>query len=172
MPKIIENLKEQIVDEAKKQLMENGYAKTTIRSVAAACGIGIGTMYNYFPSKDMLISSFMLDDWKKCTSQMKKLKTKDELTFLEKIHDHLEDFIDKYDYLFKDQDAAPVYAATFSERHTQLIGVLADIIMTICKDKEYEDPQFIAGHIAESILFWTLKDIPFDKQKIVLKRLL
>ena len=75
MPKIIENIKEQIIEEAKKQLFENGYSKTTIRSVAAACGIGVGTMYNYFSSKDMLISTFMLEDWKNCTLQMKKLDT-------------------------------------------------------------------------------------------------
>ena len=62
MPKIIENIKEQIIEEAKRQLFENGYAKTTIRSVAKACGIGVGTIYNYFPSKEMLISAFMLDD--------------------------------------------------------------------------------------------------------------
>ena len=63
MPKIIENARDEIIAEAKRQLFENGYAKTTIRSVAGAIGIGMGTIYNYFSSKDMLISSFILEDW-------------------------------------------------------------------------------------------------------------
>ena len=46
MPKIIENVREQLLTEAKRQIAENGYSATTIRSVAGACGLGIGTVYN------------------------------------------------------------------------------------------------------------------------------
>ena len=45
MPKIIENVREQLIGEAKRQIAENGYAQTTIRSVAKACGLGVGTVY-------------------------------------------------------------------------------------------------------------------------------
>ena len=172
MPKIIENIKEQIIEEAKRQLFENGYSQTTIRSVATACGIGVGTMYNYFSSKDMLISSFMLEDWKNCTLQMKKLKTSEPLIFLEGIHDYLKVFIDKYSFLFKDKDAASVYSSVFTQRHAQLRGVLAGIIMHVCEGRDYDDPDFLAGHIAESLLFWTLEDVPFKKQSGIFKVLL
>ncbi|MBO6239776.1 MAG: TetR/AcrR family transcriptional regulator [Butyrivibrio sp.] len=172
MPKIIENIKEQIIEEAKRQLFENGYSKTTIRSVATACGIGVGTMYNYFSSKDMLISSFMLEDWKNCTVQMKKLDTSKPLIFLEGIHDYLKVFIDKYSFLFNDKDAASVYSSVFTERHVQLRGVLAAIIMPVCTCKDYDDPEFLSRHIAESLLFWTLEDVPFDKQAGIFKILL
>ena len=50
MPKIIENIREKILEEAKCQVMESGYASMTIRSVANACGVGVGTVYNYFKS--------------------------------------------------------------------------------------------------------------------------
>ena len=63
MPKIIINAREEILKEAKRQLLENGYSATTIRSVAKATGIATGTVYNYFPSKDMLLASFMMEDW-------------------------------------------------------------------------------------------------------------
>ena len=33
----------------------------TVRSVAAGCGVAVGTVYNYFSSKDMLIAAFMLE---------------------------------------------------------------------------------------------------------------
>ena len=59
MPKIIENLREQLLEETKKQILDRGYANTTIRSVAKACGVGVGTVYNYFESKEMLVASFV-----------------------------------------------------------------------------------------------------------------
>ena len=48
MPKIIENLENRLIREAEKQIAESGYAAMTIRSVAKACGVGVGTVYNYF----------------------------------------------------------------------------------------------------------------------------
>ena len=50
MPKIIENLKDRLIAEAEKQIEESGYGAVTIRSVAKACGVGVGTVYNYFSS--------------------------------------------------------------------------------------------------------------------------
>ena len=50
MPKIIANVREQIIEVAKRQIEELGYENTTIRSVAKGCGIAVGTVYNYFSS--------------------------------------------------------------------------------------------------------------------------
>lgn len=66
MPKIIENLPEKLAEEARRQITESGYSAMTIRSVAKACGVGVGTVYNYYPSKDALVAQFMLEDWKRC----------------------------------------------------------------------------------------------------------
>ena len=63
MPKIIDNIREQLLSEAKRQMNEYGYESTTIRSVAQSCGIAVGTVYNYFSSKDMLIASSILQYW-------------------------------------------------------------------------------------------------------------
>ena len=63
MPKIIDGLQMQILKEAKPQAFKNGYSKMTIRSVAKACDIAVGTIYNYYPSKEFLMASFILLDW-------------------------------------------------------------------------------------------------------------
>lgn len=71
MPKIIPNLRETILTEGKKILLEKGYAAFTVRDVAAASGIGIGTVYNYFESKEYLSALIMLGDWKKTLADLK-----------------------------------------------------------------------------------------------------
>ena len=72
MPKIIENIRENLLEEARRQVMEQGYSAMTIRSVAKACGVGVGTVYNYFSSKDMLVASFMLVDWQECITRIQR----------------------------------------------------------------------------------------------------
>ena len=105
MPKIIENLREQIIEEAKNELFENGYGKTTIRSVAGALGIGTGTIYNYFKSKEQIFFAFMIEDWKESTARMAAIDTSDSRTFLFEIYEILREFIDKYSLIFNDLDA-------------------------------------------------------------------
>ena len=68
MPKIIENLESKLIQEARRQIAEIGYSAMTIRSVAKACGVGVGTVYNYFPSKEALVATHLLEDWKQCVT--------------------------------------------------------------------------------------------------------
>ena len=82
MPKIIDNVREELLKEAKRQVNEEGYAQTTIRSVAKGCGIAIGTVYNYFPSKDMLIATFMMEDWSIAFSSIKKYENPNKRSVL------------------------------------------------------------------------------------------
>ena len=63
MPKRIENLQENILRQAKPLMLESGYEALAMRDVAARCGIAVGTLYNYFPSKEALAGGVMLEDW-------------------------------------------------------------------------------------------------------------
>ena len=63
MPKILENIKEKAISEARAEMLEEGYRTMTVRRVAGKLGIGVGTLYNYFPSKEYLAASVMLEDW-------------------------------------------------------------------------------------------------------------
>jgi len=44
-------IKETIIKETKKQLLEKGISKTTIRSIANELGIAVGNLYYYFKTK-------------------------------------------------------------------------------------------------------------------------
>lgn len=163
MPKIIENVREMLLVEAKRQISENGYAGTTIRSVATACGLGVGTVYNYFKSKDMLIASFMLEDWQECIREMKQENASDKSSLLRGIYVSLNGFAHTHASLFRDSDAAKTFATVFAERHKLLRDQLADIIMPICEKTTHADKRFLAEFISESLLTWTMSGKSFEE---------
>ncbi|WP_029231362.1 TetR/AcrR family transcriptional regulator [Butyrivibrio sp. VCB2006] len=171
MPKIIDNLKEQIQIEAMHQILTNGYSKTTIRSVANGCNIAVGTLYNYFGSKDELIISFMLEDWRECEQMMVEIKSADPEELLQQVHNALNKFIRKYESVFKDEDAQRVFADVLAKKHVQFRARIAKIIEKAVEKSRYEDKEFLSLHISDSIIGWTMADIPFDKQYSIIKLL-
>lgn len=157
MPKIIENLREQLLAEAKRQIDEHGYKNTTVRSVANGCGVAVGTVYNYFKSKDMLIASFILADWMECLGSIAQHPKDDRRAYLKFIHSSLCNFTYKHNALFSDKEAAKVFQLSFSARHKQLRAQLAEQIMHIAKDG------FLAEYVAEAMLCWTMAGRSFDE---------
>ena len=79
MPKIIENLPQRLQEEARRQIEQAGFAAMTIRSVAKGCGVGVGTVYNYYPSKEALVASFMLSDWNACVASIQQTAAESDL---------------------------------------------------------------------------------------------
>ena len=92
MPKILENVREQLLMEARRQIAEYGYKNTTIRSVAEACGCGVGTVYNYFESKELLIATFVLEDWQKYLKLMEGLSGEEPKKLLRGIYESICNF--------------------------------------------------------------------------------
>lgn len=170
MPKIIENVRETLLAEAKRQISERGYGSTTIRSVAAECGIAVGTVYNYFDSKDMLIASFMLDDWLLSTDLIRNAPTADPREYLLAVYSALCTFSGKYSALFSDKEAAKAYNSAFGERHKQLRAQLAELMRPICR--ELDNADFACEFIAESMLSWTMAGKDFDSIYDIIKKII
>lgn len=166
MPKIIENVREQLLAEAKKQILERGYADTTVRSVARACGLGVGTVYNYFESKEMLIATFVYDGWKKYLSRMQKLPTNDPYVLLKGIFDSITSFADENKKLFSDADAAKIVSVTSSERHKMLRGQIARFVVPVCES------EFCAEFVAESLICWSMEKADFDHIYPILEKII
>ncbi|MCQ2455481.1 MAG: TetR/AcrR family transcriptional regulator [Clostridia bacterium] len=78
MPKIIKNLQKEILYKSRLFLKEHGFENFTVRAVANECNIAVGTIYNYYPSKESLIANIMLDGWKE---QIEMIKSKTERSF-------------------------------------------------------------------------------------------
>ena len=169
MPKIIEHVREQLLAVAKKQIEERGYANTTIRSVAGECGLAVGTVYNYFKSKDMLIATFVVEDWNECLTNIKKCNSPSPRELFEAIQTELICFSKKHNALFTDTDAAKVFSAVFSERHKVLRDQLAQIILPVCTA---DNAEFCSLFIAEALLTWTVAGADFDAINDILEKII
>ena len=166
MPKIVENLRERIVEETKKQIVENGYSEVTMRSIAKACGIGLGTIYNYYESKDFIVATYMSKDWNECLSKIQN-DINNNKDILESIYTRLVDYIIEHEKLFTDKKAEISYASNVIKWHTLFRGQIASIIIQICNKDS-----FLSEFIAESLISWATEKKEFALLEPILKKLI
>lgn len=55
--------KEDILKTSRELIQRQGWAAVNIRSVAAACGVSVGSIYNYFDSKTALVGAVVESVW-------------------------------------------------------------------------------------------------------------
>ena len=70
VPKILDQPKEKMTEAAREILLNEGYKALTIRRIASVCNTGVGTVYNYYSSKDTITAAVMLKDWKAITDEL------------------------------------------------------------------------------------------------------
>lgn len=159
MPKIIANPQERLMEEAQKQVEQSGYSAMTIRSVAKACDIGVGTVYNYFSSKDELLAACLLRDWKVCLSTIDAVGTYADspVPVIRCIHDQLTRYTARHQAIFRDPAAAASITGSFSQYHKLLRSQLAAPLRRFCPS------DFAAEFAAEALLTWTTEGKPFDE---------
>lgn len=80
--------RQQLLEQAARLARENGLAKLNIRAVASACGVSVGSVYNYFPTKAELVAAVVQDFWQQAFSH-------EELSQLP-----LEDFFSGYQRMY------------------------------------------------------------------------
>lgn len=55
--------KEEILKVSRELIQKKGWSAVSIRSVAAACGVSVGSIYNYFDSKAALVTAAVESVW-------------------------------------------------------------------------------------------------------------
>ena len=167
MPKIIENLETRLMEEAQRQIESVGYSATTIRSVAQACGVGVGTVYNYYPSKDMLVAAYMLTDWQDCMARIQAAGQIAESPepVARCIYDQLRFFANRHSAVIRDEAASAGFSSVYNRYHALLRSYLAAPLRKFCPD------DFTAEFITECLLSWAMTDNDFDTIYSMIRKL-
>ena len=170
MPKIIEGAKERILQCTRKHLSEIGYTSLSLRLIAKECHLGIGTIYNYFPSKDDLVACIMLEDWLKCLSEMDRhinSATDCESGFIQ-IQQDLKTYCIQYEHLFQEAGSS---AHVVSTRHDLLVNQLKQRIQKLLNLFHQNDEYSVL--LAEILLISATKNtIPEQHLKKAIHQLL
>lgn len=130
--RIIENPKQLILQEAENLLFNEGYASISIRKIAKECGIAVGTIYNYFPTKKELIVTMMSDFWEEYFFNIIKIQ-KAEPDFYIQLHQifmELATFLKRFKeiWLRNELYATPDYVESGLKRQDFYISRLTDKI--------------------------------------------
>jgi AcrR family transcriptional regulator len=188
MVKVLKKKKEErlerILNAAFKLFKEQGYSKTSMKDIASAADLGVGTLYNYFPSKSDII--IKLND---SMADVLFLKVDKYLEFIRNGNGEPQDLIKKVIDEFMNlmlelgkQFLQEIFAAFFTSKQIMEKGIDLDMKMLlflqqvmkifmekgqIDKDLEIKEASYILyGVITSNIMYYVfLKDI--DKDSII-----
>ena len=153
MPKLIYNVRGRAIAEARKILTCDGYAALTIRRIAQNLEIGVGTIYNYFPSKEFLAANVMLEDWQELTRDFEELyagqpaeKVAAELFALVRI------FSRRYDPAWREYEQHGGSRTMVHQYHGMLAEQFTGYIRNALSEKQREREPYLAEFLAELVI--------------------
>lgn len=149
MPKLLENIKERAICEARKEMLSDGYRAMTIRRVAKELKIATGTLYNYFPSKEYLAACVMLEDWQ---AEIRAFEAEsgrnDAQAVIRRLFDMVKDFTSLYRRSWIQYEEADRSDSMRDQYHRVLIGQLSGYIGAALPGRE----DWLASFLAELVL--------------------
>jgi len=152
MPKLIENAKELILETAEKLLFQVGYKGFKIREIASRCGIASGTIFNYFASKEMLITAIMARDWDNLLAEIKRecdLAT-DMAAAVSVIYKGIKSFVQKYESILMDYPGNII--GQFRKHHVAVRQQITDILSILLVRLNRSEPLPVVSIFAEAVL--------------------
>ena len=130
MPKIIPELRTMLIQTARKSLLENGSHDISIRELARECGTAVGTIYNYFSSKEALIAEAMMSDWLECVRSMREDANAEDqpVNAIRATAAALWKFTSRYQPMWKQHADEQKSVHSLESRHNQLIAEISDAV--------------------------------------------
>ena len=152
MPKIIENVRERAVAEARAILTGEGYGAMTMRRVADALGIAPATIYHYFPSKEHLAAGAMLEDWQSLIGAFEAGQAgRSADGTVRSLFELVRSFSDRYARSWNQyggDDASPIRR----RYHAVLVDQLAGYICRSLTERQERAEPWLAAFLAELVL--------------------
>ena len=183
MPKIIDNPMQTILDHAKEIIRIEGYMGLNIRKVAESSGLAIGTIYNYFPTKNDLVARIMTDYWEEYFVVFRKIEEQDTDFYhkLREIFSQLDLFVNRFHETWVKVNTEIEYTEdglqrkkNFTER---LIRKMESLILGEIKNNpaihaNIDAPDFARFIILNFITMTQFKEFEYDSFEKIVKMVL
>ena len=174
MPKLLPELKTSILQAARQSLLKSERHDIAMREVARLCGTAVGTIYNYFPSKEALMAEAMMDDWLACLDGMREgaLSGRVPMDSLRAIVCSLRRFATLYGTLWKQHAHTPSSPASLEAYHRRVIEAIGVAVkdMLVRFDLLYDS--CLPDVLSELVLMASRTEDGFDRIAPVLERIL
>lgn len=186
VPKVIDNLDDRILEKSRNILFEKGFQKMNMRSVAEQCNVAVGTLYNYYPSKEMLASAIMFRDWGRMLDDVgSRIRGITNLTEgLKKIYQGINEYLAEYIRIWNDYKGG--IASYSNEKHEKIVAgveTLVSRLMEMCNVENSFGPDAedagktnkeisLSRFISEILLNITARyEVPFEAVEPVILKL-
>lgn len=166
VPKIVADAKKRILKTARAHLFAHGYAEMTLRLVAQECNLAVGTIYNYFSSKDELVGSVMLEDWIFVQKTMQEGCTNAATLSegIKTIYEAIEAFCRCYEQIWKDYLKLGYTPDHFNQRHLMLRTQIEQLLYHLVSRFHFTSETDVVPLTAEMILCSAVqKDIGYSQ---------
>ena len=165
MPKKLDNIREKAIAETRVVLEEQGFELLAMRDIAKKCGVAVGTMYNYFPSKEYLTGCVVLEDWESIYDQMLSVAASAGGIGqgLQGIFELMCEFVMQHQYLTSFDRREATGKFDFSQRHLVLLKQIEALLQMLQKRFGYSVEDSITTFMAESILNFSVKKYPYSQ---------
>ncbi|MFO1096036.1 MAG: TetR/AcrR family transcriptional regulator [Planctomycetaceae bacterium] len=149
--------RQRILDESQTLFAAHGFEATTTREIAQAAGIGVGTLFNYFPTKESIAGVLISGAYKQAVHAQLSRDLDDSTSLEEELFAHVAAVLRKlrpfrsYLTAVLDTELSPLNsdgdatAGTFRTAHLEVVDQIA------ARHGSGESFTAVAGH-----LYWTL----------------
>ncbi len=176
MPRIIKGLHESILTAVRTRLLtEDGVpAPMTIRDISDECGIAVGTIYNYFDSKEDMVASVMLEDWKEmCSGLEKKLPKQEREDGIRMVYEGVRDFSKKFGKVWEKNAQHASFPYKGGKHHPQIVAQVSELLKLLPMPATVRQTPYLVEFTAEAILRYASDGVTeYDKVAPALQRLL
>lgn len=139
--------KEAILATCRNLVSANGLENLNMRAVAQACGVALGSLYYYFPSKDDLLLATIESVWEDIFHLQEEKGKSSFLDFMARCYTHLQTGIEKYPHFFS------VHALSVSAKEQNRAHASMERYLTQIQEKMHEvlhaDPDVCAQAFSE-----------------------
>lgn len=168
MPKIISANKESIIKVTNDIIKNEDYENLNCRYIANKAGIGLGTIYHFFKSKDEILAFILLDDWK---SHLKSINLNCKLLEgVENIYNGLMAFSKKYYSLWEYTKKFSNEYISYLSKHSILVNQISALLIELYKFNKVDFENDEIEFIAEMILIYATRLYDYNRmEKIFIK---